>query len=97
MLCHCCCCWFLAASRPLFDGYESPEALYMHFSDLRAASSSSSSSSPSAVQQSALLPPLPSGLCPHVAEVLVACLQLEPGRRATASQLLDMQFFAKEY
>jgi hypothetical protein len=48
-------------------------------------------------QHSSLLPPLPSGLCPHVAEVLVACLQLEPGRRATASQLLDMQFFAEDY
>lgn len=68
----------------------------MHFSELRAATSSSSST-PAAQQHSSLLPPLPAGLCQHVAEVLVACLQLEPGQRATASQLLDMQFFAKEY
>ncbi|KAF6262730.1 kinase-like domain-containing protein [Scenedesmus sp. NREL 46B-D3] len=30
-------------------------------------------------------------------EVLAACLQLEPRERATASQLLEMQFFAEEY
>jgi hypothetical protein len=85
----------LLRCRPLFDGYDSPEALYMHFSELRAASTSSSATS--AVQYSLLLPPLPAGLCPHVAEVLVACLQLEPGRRSSATQLLDMQFFAEEY
>ena len=67
---------------PLFHNIENPEQLYQHFEVLRGSS-----------DPQALLPPLPAGLHPEVAEVLVACLRVDPTQRPTAQQLLHMDFF----
>lgn len=74
--------------RSLFGELESPEQLYQHFSKLRDSSSGTS------------LPAMPSlgpGLDASVLAVLEACLRLDPAARPTARELLEMEFFCKEY
>lgn len=90
-----------AGCRPLFDGFDSAEALYQHFETLRTASAagndSSSGSGATAVSQCVLLPVVPCGHDPDVVEVLEACLQLDPAKRPSSRELLGMKFFTKAY
>lgn len=75
-------------ARSLFGELESPEQLYQHFSKLLDSSSGT------------IMPAMPSlgpGLDASVLEVLEACLRLDPATRPTARELLEMDFFCKEY
>jgi hypothetical protein len=74
--------------RSLFGELDSPEQLYQHFSKLRDGSGNTSMPA---------LPALGPGLDAAVLEVLEACLRLDPAARPTARELLDMEFFGKQY
>lgn len=76
--------------RPLFDDFESPEALYQHLGEVRQAVGHDR-------RLGQLLPRIPPHIDEAVVEMLEACLQVDPAKRPTANQLLQMKFFSRVY